>query len=156
MSVNIEVQSQRSPRRLLGVTLVPRASDAGLLLLRVSVSASLFLKHGWEKPTTFSQMAAHFPDPLHIGPVPSLIFALVSDAICSLLVAAGLLTRFAALWICVNLTVAWSLVHHFAYFGRSPLAGHGEVIVLYLAAYLALAVAGPGKYSLDYRFLSNA
>jgi len=156
MSVDVTQQSLQSPRRLLGLTLVPRASDAGLLLLRICVSASLFLKHGWEKPTTFSQMAAHFPDPLHIGPVPSLIFALVSDAICSILVAAGLVTRLAALWICVNLTVAWSLVHHFAYFGRSPLAGHGEVIVLYLAAYITLAVAGPGKYSLDHKFLSRS
>jgi putative oxidoreductase len=127
----------------------PYSTDAGLLLLRVWVGASLFMKHGFEKPTNFAQMAAHFPDPLHIGPVPSLIFALVSDAICSLLVAAGLLTRWAALWICINLLAAWGFVHHFLYFGKG--ADHGETMVLYLGVYVTLAIAGPGKFSLDYK-----
>jgi putative oxidoreductase len=62
------------------------AFDLGLLCLHASSCLSLFLKHGWEKPTTFAQMAQHFPDPIHIGPVPILIFALISDAVCSILV----------------------------------------------------------------------
>ena len=64
--------------------------DVGLLILRVLAALSLFLKHGWEKPTHFAAMAAHFPDPIHIGPVASLAFALVADAVCSILVAVGL------------------------------------------------------------------
>src|ERR1700745_3509753 len=64
----------------------PVAFDLGLLCLRLWFGLSLFLKPGWEKPTNFAQMAAHFPNPLHLGPVPSLVIALISDAICSILV----------------------------------------------------------------------
>lgn len=121
--------------------------DWGLLWLRVCFGLSLFLKHGWEKPTNFAQMAHHFPNPLHIGPVPSLMFALISDAVCSVLITLGLATRWAALWIFTNIFIAWSFVHHFQFFGRG--ADHGEAVVLYLGGFLALAIMGPGRFSLD-------
>jgi putative oxidoreductase len=127
--------------------MVPSKTDFGLLALRVCFGLSLFLKHGWEKPTTFSRMAGHFPNPVHIGPVPSLLFALVSDAICSVLVILGLGTRWAAALIFVNIFVAWSLVHHFQFFGHG--ADHGELMVLYLGGFLTLLIAGPGWFSLD-------
>jgi putative oxidoreductase len=142
-----------SLKKLLSCGFVPHNVDLGLLALRIWVGASLFLRHGFEKPTNFSQMAAHFPDPLHIGAVPSLMFALVSDAVCSILVMLGVATRWAAAVIFVNIFVAWSLVHHFQFFGRG--ADHGELMVLYLGVYLALAIAGPGRYSVDRRFLSG-
>jgi putative oxidoreductase len=123
--------------------------DFGLLLLRVAVGASLFFKHGWEKVSGFSRLAQHFPDPIHIGPIPSLAIALVGDAICSLLVILGFFTRPAAFFAACNITVAWALVHHFDFFGKGPQADHGEVCVLYIAVFLALAIAGPGRYSLD-------
>lgn len=125
----------------------PATFDWGLLCLRVCFGLSLFLKHGWEKPTNFARMAEHFPDPLHVGPVPSLLFALISDAICSILVLLGLGTRWAALWSFVNIFIAWSFVHHFQYFGRG--ADHGEAIVLYLGGLLAIAIMGPGRFSFD-------
>lgn len=132
----------------------PATFDWGLLCLRVWFGLSLFLKHGWEKPTNFLQMAQHFPNPLHIGPVPSLIFALTSDAICSILVLLGLGTRWAASLILVNVLVAWAFVHHFQFFGRG--ADHGEAVVLYLGGFLALAIMGPGRLSLDCRFKIGA
>ena len=133
----------------MGTLSWPATFDWGLLCLRIWLGLSLFLKHGWEKPTNFAQMAQHFPDPLHIGPVPSLIFALTSDAICSVLVLLGLGTRWAALWILVNIFTAWSLVHHFQFFGRG--SGSGEAMVLYLGGFLATAIMGPGRFSLDYK-----
>lgn len=117
--------------------------------MRAWFGFSLFLKHGWEKPTNFAQMSQHFPNPLHVGPVPSLIFALASDAICSILVLLGLGTRWAALLVFVNISVAWALVHHFQFFGRG--ADHGEAIVLYLGGFLAIALMGPCRLSLDYK-----
>lgn len=121
--------------------------DGALLLLRAWFGGDLLLKHGLEKVFTFSQMAAHFPDPLHIGVIPSLIFAMFSDAICSTLLILGFATRWAALVILTNLLVAWGLVHHFAY--RGPQGDHGELIVLYLGGFLAILIAGPGRWSLD-------
>jgi putative oxidoreductase len=128
---------------------IPPDSDLGLLILRLTTITPLFLKHGIEKIFTFSQMAAHFPDPLHIGPVPSLAFAMISDSICTLLMIFGIATRWAAAIVFVNVFVAWALVHHFQFFGHA--ADHGELIVLYLGVTLTLFFSGPGRYSFDGR-----
>lgn len=119
----------------------------GLLLLRLTAMVPLFLKHGIEKIFTFSAMAAHFPDPLHIGTVPSLVAAMISDSICTVLMIFGLATRWAAAIAFVNIFVAWAFVHHFLFFGHE--ADHGELIVIYLAVTLTLFIAGPGRYSVD-------
>jgi putative oxidoreductase len=135
--------------RFLRLDFLPRSQDCGLLALRLGVAIPLFLKHGTEKLFRFHSMAAHFPNPLHIGVLPSLIFATIADGICMPLLVMGLATRWAALWSFVNLFVALAFVHHFMVFG--PRGDHGELIVLYLAAMLALFIAGPGKYSIDAR-----
>jgi putative oxidoreductase len=134
-------------RNLLQMTAIPSDSNAGLLALRLAGVIPLLLKHGLEKIFTFSAMATHFPDPLHIGAVPSLVFAMLSDSICSVLIILGLATRWAALIACVNIVVAWAFVHRFTFFGRG--ADHGELIVLYLAILLTLFISGAGKYSVD-------
>ncbi|HUA99602.1 MAG TPA: DoxX family protein [Terracidiphilus sp.] len=134
-------------KRFLLLKAFPTRTDAGLLALRLFTALPLFLKHGTEKLFSFQAMAAHFPDPLHIGAVPSLLYATLSDGICSLLIVVGLATRWSALIVLVNIGVAWAFVHHFAFYGRP--GEHGELIVLYLAAMLAIFLAGPGKYSVD-------
>jgi putative oxidoreductase len=134
-------------RNILLMKSFPANKDLGLLALRLGGALPLLLKHGLEKVFTFSAMAAHFPDPLHIGAIPSLLFAMLSDAICSVLVLVGLATRWAALVCFTNIFVAWAFVHHFQFFGRA--GGHGELIVLYLAIMLTLFLSGAGKYSVD-------
>lgn len=126
---------------------VPTSQDLGLLILRLIVPTSLFIKHGIEKLFTFSAMAGHFPDPLHIGPVPSLVIAMIADGICMPLLVLGLATRWAALWSFCNLLVAWAFVHHFQFVGHG--GDHGELIVVYMGAMLALFFGGPGIYSVD-------
>ena len=133
--------------RILKLDFIPSNKDAGLLVLRVTLCTSLFLKHGAEKVFGFSQMASHFPDPLHIGSSTGLALAMIGDSICSLLIIAGLATRWASLFAFANIFIAWALVHHFLFFGHE--ADHGEIIVLYLAGLLSLFVAGAGKYSVD-------
>ena len=122
-------------------------TDVGLLVLRVCLGASLFLKHGVEKFMHFSHMAARFPDPVHIGSYTSFVIALISDAICSLLVVVGLGTRVAAFIIVANLGVAFYFVHHLAF--RTD---HGEMIVAYMCGFLALIFTGAGRFSLDGKF----
>ena len=128
--------------------LIPPGIDAGLLILRLLAGASLFLKHGWEKPTHFAEMASHFPDPIHLGPMPSLVIALVSDVICSVSTLVGIATRWSALFVVINVAVAWSMVHHFGFF-TGPDADHGELCFLYIAVFLALSFTGAGRYSVD-------
>jgi putative oxidoreductase len=119
--------------------------DVGLLLLRLWAGLLLFIGHGIEKITHFSRMSAHFPNPIHIGPVPSLLFALLSDAICSLLVAIGLGTRYAALIVVINLATAFTLVHKFQISGPHS----GELPLLFLGIFLTFIITGAGRYSLD-------
>jgi hypothetical protein len=40
-------------------------------------------------------------------------------------------------------------VHRFAFFGHGPAAEHGELIVLYLLALLALVIQGSTPLSMD-------
>jgi putative oxidoreductase len=119
--------------------------DAGLFVLRVWAGLLLFTQHGLVKLMHFSQMSSHFPNPIHIGPLPSLLFATLSDAICSLLVAFGILTRYAALIVVINLATAFTLVHHMKLSGP----GNGEVPLLFLGAFLTLLITGGGRYSVD-------
>jgi putative oxidoreductase len=121
--------------------------DIGLLILRVCAGMSLFLKHGWEKLTGYSTMVQHFPDPIHIGAHAGLAYALLSDGICSILVVLGVATRPACLVILLNLLTAFFLVHHARFFAD----GHVELIWIYIAVFLALAVTGAGRFSIDAR-----
>ena len=127
-------------------------NDLGLLALRVVVGTTLCLKHGWEKAFDFHTMATNttlpFPNLFHLGTVPTLVIALTSDFICSILIVLGLGTRFATVIAFANIAVAWAMVHHFSFFG--PRADHGEIIVLFLGAMISVFLTGPGRYSLDY------
>jgi len=88
----------------------------GLLFLRGSFGLALLLKHGMEKITGFNELAQHFPDPLHLGVIPSLTAATASDFVAAAMIIAGIATRPAAVIIFGNVAVAWVFVHHFQYF----------------------------------------
>ncbi len=124
---------------------LPRGIDLALLILRVWIGFALFLRHGLEKITGFAGMAAHFPDPLHIGAVPTLAFALLSDGICSILVILGFATRWATLVIMINTCAAFVFVHRLAFFGPR----NGELPWLFFGWALTLFLAGPGRFSFD-------
>lgn len=53
-------------------SLLESRTDQGVLLLRVGAGAFMAFSLGLPKLLAFSEKAAHFPDPLHIGAVPSL------------------------------------------------------------------------------------
>jgi putative oxidoreductase len=125
--------------------------DFGLLVLRVFLGANLFWRHGLPKIQYFSQIAGHFPDPIHIGSHASLIFALISDAICSVLVVLGLATRVAALIVFVNIGVVFVLVAHHPF-----LSPEGELLLLFIGGFLALVFTGGGRFSLDSIFFGRS
>jgi putative oxidoreductase len=129
---------------------VPEFPAFALTILRITTGTALFLHHGWEKrPTQWGVFMAHFPNLFHLGSPLSFLIAFFSDFVCSLLIVLGLGTRWAALFCFANIWVAWEFVHHFAFMGRGPAADHGELIVLYLGALAAIALAGPGRFSID-------
>jgi len=139
-------------KRFLSVNSYDLTTDLGLLVLRVGAFVSLFIKHGLEKviPSSFWELAPAFPDPAHIGHIPSLLVATGSDAICAILLVLGLGTRIAGTYIFVVLSVAWAFTHHFVFLGKGLESKHGELIVMYITQSLALALLGPGKFSLDW------
>lgn len=136
---------------LITLSFFPRSYDLGLLLLRVWIGFSLFYSHGLEKITHFSVMSTHFPNPVGIGSTPSLVMALVSDAICSILVMIGFATRWAALYIAIILGTAFVEVHYLKLSGPH----NGEVPYLYIGVCLAVFLAGPGRFSIDGRTMKR-
>jgi putative oxidoreductase len=124
--------------------------NVGLLILRIIVGLSLFMKHGFEKLTGYSTMVQGFPNPIHIGSHASLAFALFTDGICSLLIVFGFMTRPAAALILINLLTAFIFIHHAEFFG-GPSTDHVQLVVLYIAAAATLVCTGAGKFSVDGR-----
>ena len=135
-------------KSIFSTTVSSGTMSVGLLILRLGVGLGVFVKHGIEKLTGYSAMAQNFPDPLHIGVHASLTYALLSDGICSMLVALGLATRPAALIVLINVTTAFFFVHH-ADFMTHANGNGGEIDMLYMIAFAAFIVTGPGKFSAD-------
>ena len=123
----------------------PRSYDFALLVLRIWFGAGLLLNHGLQKLTHYSRMSAHFPDPLHIGSQFSLILVLLAEVVGSILLIIGFATRWAALVILIELAVALTLVHKFAFSG--PMSG--ELAYAYFGGVLVIFLAGAGRFSVD-------
>lgn len=117
--------------------------DAALLVVRVSV-ALLMLTHGLPKlAKLFSDEPIVFATILGMSPALSLVLAVFSEVICSLLLLVGLGTRLASVPLIVTMAIA-----AFYYHAADPFSDK-EMAILYLVGYIALFIAGAGKYSVD-------
>lgn len=114
----------------------------GLLILRASFSL-MMLTHGFPKLMKLVEGNTGFADPLGIGSLPTLILAVVGELICPVLVLIGYKTKYSALPVIATMTVAAFVVH-----AKDALA-HKELALLYLVGFVAVALLGGGKYSLD-------
>lgn len=133
------------------------ANDSGLtsfalLVLRLWFGLTMFLHHGLDKLTHFSDMSGNFADPLGIGSKVSFALVVFAEVAEALLISIGLLTRLAALILVIDMAVAFFLVHKKALTGDHS----GELAFLYLAGYLAIFLAGPGKISADKIFFHHS
>jgi putative oxidoreductase len=130
---------------ILQLNFLPASASAGLLVLRLWLGLSICKLHGWSKLVGFSGMSHKFADPFGIGSAPSLGLTVFAEFVCGLLVALGLMSRLAALFLVINLTVAFFYVHK----GHLVGPGSGEMAFVYLAGFVTILVAGPGRFSLD-------
>ena len=119
------------------------AMSLGLLVLRVGVGMLMLAGHGWGKLMGFTEMAQKFPDPLGVTPPVSLALAVFGELVCSALVALGIYTRLAAIPPLVTMAVAAFMVH-----AGDPWADK-EMAVVYGLGFLALIIAGGGRFALD-------
>jgi putative oxidoreductase len=109
-------------------------------LMRIIVGL-LFLSHGLQK--LFGLFGG--PPP---GLPPGLVYAAgCIELVCGGLVAAGLLTRWAAFIASGEMAVAYWTAH--ASHGFVPLVNGGERAVLYCFVFLFIAAHGPGIWSAD-------
>ena len=121
-----------------------------LLVLRLWLGLTIFLVHGLDKVNNFNHYAAMFPDPLHIGVKPGLALVTFAETAGALLLALGLLARFGALTLVIDLGVAFFMVHKMDVHDM-----HAELAFVYLAGFVTLLLAGPGKFSLDKAFFGK-
>jgi putative oxidoreductase len=120
-----------------------RATDIGLLVVRLFAGLALAFAHGIGKVPPSGRFVERVAG---MGfPAPELFAWLAATAEFGggLLLALGLLTRPAALLVAGNFLVVAGLAH-----AGDPF-GDREKPLLFLAIAVLLALAGPGRYSLD-------
>lgn len=121
-----------------------------LLLLRLAFGLSMFLFHGWGKcEKLLSGGPISFLDPIGWGSTISLGMTVFAEGLCAMLIAIGLLTRWATLPLIITMAVAVFVIH-----AGDPW-GDRELGLLYMVSYLAIAVLGPGTYSVDHMLKSR-
>jgi len=120
--------------------------DLGLLLLRVWFGVTLAVLHGWGKAATLlSGDSGEFPSVLGIPPTLSCLLAVMAEVVAALLVAVGMVTRLAALYLCVFFLITIFAMHGGSLIGEDG----GEMAFLFLGVFAAIATIGPGGYSID-------
>ncbi len=126
-----------------------KLKDIGLLILRVSIASLMLFGHGFEKLVGFSEKAMHFPDPLGFGSVTSLGLTVFAEFFCSIAILFGFFTRYATVPLIITMLVAVFVIH-----GDDPW-GKKEFATLYLVPYIALLIAGSGRYSVDFKLFKK-
>ncbi|SDH01440.1 DoxX family protein [Winogradskyella thalassocola] len=119
-------------------------NDLGLLLLRLFLGLGMCFGHGLGKwNMLFSGGDIQFADPFGLGAFTSLVMAVFAEVVCSVLIALGILTRWALVPLIITMLVAVFIVHISDGFSGM------EKAMLYGMGYITLLFTGPGKFSID-------
>lgn len=116
--------------------------NLGLLLLRLGFGG-MMLTHGIPKMMKMLSGDFSFGDPIGIGEPASLVLAVLGEVVFPILVIIGFKTRLSAIPVIITMAVAAFIVHAADPFGTK------EMALLYLIGFIAIAVLGAGKYSVD-------
>lgn len=115
-----------------------------LLLAARIVFGTMMMTHGIAKWHNFDVLCAAFPDPLSVGSPVSLALAIFAEVICAAGFITGTLYRLALIPMIFTMCVAFFSIH-----GGDPFAAR-ELSMLYLAVFVLLWAAGPGRYAVDH------
>lgn len=124
-------------------TLQQNGRNLGLLLLRVVFGTLMIVGHGWPKVVGWAERSQSFFDPFGVGSTASLAMTIGAEVVCAALIVIGLGTRFVAVPLIIAMTVALFIFH------AGDTLRDREMAILFLGAFTAIALIGPGRYSLD-------
>lgn len=140
--------------------------SAGLLILRLGIGGYM-ASHGWGKlQMILAGQYDMFGDPIGIGSQLSLFLVMFAEFICALLVVLGAATRFAVIPLIITMGVAAFVAHgsdpwtmetaaKLFFSGKAKHWGSKEPALMFLTVFLALALTGAGKYSVDAIFAAR-
>lgn len=120
-----------------------------LFILRVGAGSLLMVTSGYDKLQNFASKSASFKPILGLGGKTEFAMLVFAEFFCAAFVIIGLFTRLAAIPIVFAMGVALFVAHHGHFYSEGKGAG------LYLVCFLAILLAGPGKFSLD-RLISKS
>jgi putative oxidoreductase len=100
------------------------------------------LTHGLPKLIGFSEKMESFPDPIGLGSPFALTLTVLAEVLCAALLILGVKTRLVVIPLAITMFVAAFVIH-----AADPLQKK-ELAIMYLSAYLALFLAGGGKFQL--------
>jgi putative oxidoreductase len=138
-------------KKLFSTKTSENALSFSLLLLRLGAGLLMAVNHGLDKLMHFAQKSSSFADPFGFGSTLSLSMVVFAEFFCAAFIVLGLFTRLAAIPLIIAMGVAFFITHKMN-FGAGK--GGGELALLFLACYLVILIAGPGKVSLD-RFIGK-
>lgn len=124
-------------------------ASVSLLIQRLVFGFFMLIGHGWGKLMNFSDLSERFLDFMGLGSTLSLALAVFAEVVCAFLVGIGLFTRAALIPLIVTMAVAAFIAHGSDPFFARPLEPSKEMALLFLAGYLSIFIAGPGKFSVD-------
>ncbi|WP_221774647.1 DoxX family protein [Pelagicoccus albus] len=120
------------------------SKDIALLVLRITFGGLMLVNHGWGKlMSLISGGPIEFLDPIGLGPAVSLSLAVLAEVVCSALVVLGFYTRVAMIPLIATMAVAVFSVHW-----SDPFKDK-ESALIYLGAFVAIALLGAGRFAID-------
>ncbi|CAN5879523.1 DoxX family protein [soil metagenome] len=129
-------------KKLFSTNYSAGAFNFTMLLLRL-VFGILLMNHGYGKLSHFTDTAQHMPSLFGMGPSVTTALVVFAEFFCALFIVLGLFTRMACIPVIICMGYALFKAHNGDVFGQ------GETATLYMAAYAAILIVGPGKVSVD-------
>ena len=117
-------------------------NNLALLILRLGFGGFM-LTHGIPKINRLFESPIKFADPFGIGETPTLILTIIGEVVAPIFIIIGYKTKWAAVPSIITMAVAAFVIH-----AKDDLSTK-EHALLYLIVFVAIILAGPGKYSVD-------
>ena len=117
-------------------------NNFALLILRIGFGGFL-MTHGIPKIERLFESPIKFTDPFGIGDTATLILTIIGEVVAPIFIIIGYKTKLAAIPSAITMAVAAFVIH-----AKDDL-GTKEHALLFLIAFIAIFLTGPGKYSLD-------